>query len=374
VLTVGTVRPGKLDFLGLTGHLGSVGDVIAAPVVRWDAIWYLDIAEHGYRHTTEAAYFPFYPLLIRAVGFVTRSYIIAAALISLVAFFVALLLLHRLTALELGAPAASRTVLLLAFFPNAVVFSAGFTEALFLALSIGVFLAARQERWVAAGILGAAAAATRNIGVLLLIPALAFYLYGPRASPASAARRANGQLLRFPRHPYPLRRDAAWLALIPLGLGAYVLASQIILGDALASWHAEAFFQRSFAGPFSSVWRGLGDAGHVISAVITGHPTVAGLRKVGALLIALAALGAMLGVFRRLPPSYGLYTLATLTVALSTPQSGHPLSATPRYILAVFPLFMWLGWRIKDRRVMVVVTALFALGLIYISARFATWR
>ena len=71
---------------GGTGHLGAVGDVLAAPVARWDAVWYLHIAEHGYPHTTEAAYFPLYPLLVHAAAWVTRSTIVAAALVSLAAF------------------------------------------------------------------------------------------------------------------------------------------------------------------------------------------------------------------------------------------------------------------------------------------------
>ncbi len=80
-LVAGNGPDRKFDFLGLTGHLGAVGDVLAAPVARWDAVWYLHIAEHGYPHTTEAAYFPLYPLLVHAVGFVTRSEVVAAALV-----------------------------------------------------------------------------------------------------------------------------------------------------------------------------------------------------------------------------------------------------------------------------------------------------
>src|SRR4030081_2658166 len=113
-LVAGNGPERKFDFLGLTGHLGAVGDVLAAPVVRWDAVWYLHIAEHGYPHTTEAAYFPLYPLLVHVVGFVARSEVVGAALVSLVAFFVALVALHRLTELELGAAAARRTVILVA--------------------------------------------------------------------------------------------------------------------------------------------------------------------------------------------------------------------------------------------------------------------
>ena len=75
--------------------------------------------------------------------------------------------------------AARRTVVLIAFFPAAVFFSAAYTESLFLALSVGVLLAARRERWALAGALGALAAATRSMGVLLIVPALLMYLSQP---------------------------------------------------------------------------------------------------------------------------------------------------------------------------------------------------
>jgi Mannosyltransferase (PIG-V) len=346
----------KFDFLGLTGHLGTVGDVLAAPVVRWDAVWYLHIAEHGYPRTTEAAYFPLYPLLVHAVGFATRSTVIAAALVSLVAFFVALLLLYRLTELELGSAAAGRTVVLVAFFPAAVFFSAAYTESLFLALSVGVLLAARRERWALAGALGALAAATRSAGVLLIVPALIMYL---------AERPPDGRRWRG---------DAAWLLLIPCGLGAFLLASQLMLGDAFATVHAQDHFHRAFAGPFSGVWRGFDESGHALSAIAGGDLTASALRKLALLVTVLGALCATVGVFRRLGPAYGAYAVLALAAGLSTPQAGHPLSSSPRYVLVVFPLFMWLGAVLENRRAFAAVAALFAVGLAYCSALFATWH
>ena len=358
-LVAGNGPDRKFDFLGLTGHLGSVGDVLAAPVVRWDAIWYLHIAEHGYPHVTEAAYFPGYPLLIAAVAWVTRSTVIAAALISLVAFFAALVALHRLTELELGVGAARRAVVLIAFFPTAVFFSAGYTESLFLALSVGVLLAARRERWALAGVLGALAAATRSAGVLLIVPAALMYA---EARPRGDARRDRR------------RGEAAWLLLIPVGLGAYLLASQLILGDALATASAQDHFHREFAGPFSGVWRGFGESGHALDAITGGHASAAALRKLALLGTVLAALGATVGVFRRLGAAYGSYAVLALAAGLSTPQVGHPLSSSPRYLLAAFPLFMWLGARLEDRRAFLGVAAVFAIGLAYCSALFATWH
>ena len=56
------------------------------------------------------------------------------------------MLLHRLAALELGERDARGTVLLVAFVPTAVFFSAVYSESLFLLVSVGAFLAARHGR------------------------------------------------------------------------------------------------------------------------------------------------------------------------------------------------------------------------------------
>src|SRR3954467_2623401 len=127
-------------------------------------------------------------------------------LLSLVAFAAALVRFDRLTVLETGdALVARRAVWLLALFPASLFFSAVYTEALFLLLSVGSFYAARQGRWAWAGVLGGAAAMTRNVGVMLLVPLALLYLNGPRED-------RPGERGRF-----PVRAHVAWLALAPLG-------------------------------------------------------------------------------------------------------------------------------------------------------------
>jgi hypothetical protein len=55
-------------------HLGTFGNVLAAASVRFDSCYYLNIARHGYGKTTGApVFFPLYPLLIRALSYLTGS-------------------------------------------------------------------------------------------------------------------------------------------------------------------------------------------------------------------------------------------------------------------------------------------------------------
>lgn len=381
-LALGDGPDAKYDFLGLTGHLGPVGNALAAPVIPWDGVWYIALALHGYQHTTDAAYYPLYPLAIAMLDTVTSSAPLSAFLISIASLFGTLALLQRLTALELGEAAARRTVYLFALFPTAIFLSAAYPEALFLCLDLGALLAARRERWALAGILGGLGAAARNSGFLIVVPLALMYLSARRAETAALAGAGidvgagAGSALRerLRARWRSLDVNALWLCLVPLGLLTVVLFNVALFGDPLAAWHAEAYWQRGFAGPLSALWQGVTPAVKAVSQIAAGHVSTGALQKLALLGLALAALFAAVGVLRRLPPAYGAYTVIALIWALSAPEKGHPLASTPRFILAIFPLFMWLGWRLEDRRKLLAVLALFTLGLVYCSVRFATWH
>lgn len=369
----------RYDHGGLTRSFGEVGNALLAPALRWDSNWYVDLASHGYRQeAVEPAFFPLYPLLMRALGELTTSVVAAGMLISLVAFAGSLVLLGRLTELELGADAARRSIVLVAFFPTALFFSAVYTEALFLVLELGAFYAARRGRWGWAGVLGALGSATRNTGALLAPALLVLYLYGPRSdrppdAPGSA-RDPSSWLARL-RPRYRLRPDALWIAAVPLGLLAYLGYMQAHFGDWLAPLHAQEHFQRSFEGPLSALWLGAAKAWEGFAGVLGGdQPVGPAARKIAQFALACAAVGAAIGVLRRLPAAYGVYAVAALVPILSFPYPPGPLASSARYVAVIFPLFMWLAWRLSDRRLYAAVVTVFALGLTYAAGMFATWH
>ncbi len=50
----------RFDSPALTHPLGGVGDTLLSPLARWDAVWYLSIADSGYGHadSPRVAFFP----------------------------------------------------------------------------------------------------------------------------------------------------------------------------------------------------------------------------------------------------------------------------------------------------------------------------
>lgn len=349
--------PGSQQFdpAGLTTPFSPLGDLLVAPAARWDSVWYLTIAHHGYGDANDhaqAAFYPLYPLLMRGAGWIVGSPLLGGILVSLACFLGALVLLHRLAALELGLRDARGTVLLVAFFPTAVFFSAVYSESLFLLVSVGAFLAARRGRWEWAGLLGGLAALTRNSGVLLLVPLVLLFLYGPRADRVAVPVALGGLRRWLPRHP--LTPQILWLALVPLGLAVYLGWAAIALGDAFAPYHAQELWLRHFE-PLGAVTGGLNAAWLGLRQLAHGTPSpryftenggdpfeVAGqsLMLVGFLVFALVALA---GALRRLPFAYGAYAGVALLMTLSYPVDAQPLMSLPRYIVVLFPLQMWLA-------------------------------
>ncbi len=341
---------------------GVAGPTAFAPAARWDAIWFLEIARGGYHEGPSAAFFPLYPLLLRALG----GSLLAGVLLSTACFLVALVALHRLTELELGPEAARWTVLALAWSPMGFFWSAIYSESLFLALTVGAVLAARRDRWAWAGVLGALAAATRSTGVLIAVALVLLALGGPVGA-------------RW--------RRIAWVGLVPLGLVAFPLGLALAGLDWRAPFDAQDVWYRAWAGPLGGVWDGAvaawdgarqllsGSREPVYFEVAAGDPFA--IARINLALFAwlpLAAI-ALVGALRRLPLAYPAYALAALAVPLSYPVAPQPLMSLPRFVLVAFPLWMWLGWLLaRHRRARIPALVASAIMLAVCTAQFATWH
>jgi hypothetical protein len=384
-----TIPPGvRAAPLGLVRGLGSVGEVLAGPAARWDAGFFLLVAKQGYQFNLGAAtgdrvaFFPLYPLLIR-IGGVLLPLVVAGILVSILALAAGLYGLYRLTALEVSTGTlktaatpdrvARLTILLLAFSPMAFFLSAIYSESLFLALSIWLFWCARQGRWALVGVLGALATLTRAPGLLLAVPALFLYLYGPRtdAAPrlreaAAAPARLSGRVLAALRPRYPLRWDLAWFGLIPLALVAFCAWVALEGGHWNAPLTVEGhFWNRHLTDPLVTLWHGA----KLTATQIAHHD---GHAWIG--LSVLLTLAATVGVFRRLPLAYGLYATIGFLLPFTQAVPGEPLLSVPRFMLVVFPIWIWLAaWLLERPRLIYPVLVLFALAMMGFTAAFSTW-
>jgi hypothetical protein len=353
------------DDPSVTRDLGAFTDVWA----RWDSVFFLRIAEHGYEHLARSAtaFFPLYPA---AVGLLVRllfgHYVLAGILVSLAAGLGSFVLLYRLAEGRLGAEGARRTVLYLALFPMALFLQAVYSESLYLMLSVAAFLLAERRRFLAAGVTCGLALLTRPVAIALL-PALALMAW---------------------RSPDD-RRNLARLAVAPAMFAAYPLLLWIQRGDPLEFLHAQGFWSRELspAGPLGGIWDGLRAGWAGLEQLASGShthsywPAVTGTDPMRVAVVNLECLAALVlfswltvVAWRRFGAPYGLYAALSLAIPLSMPSDRWPLLSVPRFGLVIFPLFLALASIGRNPRAHTAIVAVSAVFLGVAVTQWALWQ
>lgn len=289
---------------------------------RFDALWFLRIAEGGYIDGDgSAAFFPAFPLLIRAVSFVIGGHPFAAAMIvSNIAFAAALCVLYLLTAEERSVDTARTTVLLLGAGPASLFFYAPYSEALFLLFAVVAFRSARHRSWALAGGAALLGALTRSIGVVIAaaiaIEAIHQWLEGRRGSllPGLAAAVAGG-----------------------LGTAGYLVYWQFKGDDWLAPLHQQATWQRSFRWPWETLFDATVRAYRYLGEANGGYWLLDWL-------LVVPVVAAAVYVTARYRPAYALYVAAGILIPLCYVFEPRPLMSMPRFVLPLFPAF----WAIAE--------------------------
>lgn len=309
-------------------------------LLAWDGTWYRDIADAGYAGAGEESlrFFPLYPLLGRALGFVFGgSSSIALVLIANLASIVVAVLVRRLVLFEgFGARTADRAVWVLCLFPASFVLAWGYSEALMLAGAVGAFLAMRRGMWWWAAGCGLIAALSRPLGVLLVLPVVVELVRGWRESPV---RDRAGAL-------------AALVAPIA-GFGAYLAWVRAEWGDAWLPFTVQDELRGTGTDPFTRIWQGLQD--------------LVGPERFGdGLHLPFAVLFLVLLVltFRWWPVSYGLFSAGVLLASLSADN----LNSLERYGLNAFPIVLTLALLARDERLERPILTVSAAGFVALAS------
>ncbi|HMK62693.1 MAG TPA: hypothetical protein VK386_03655, partial [Acidimicrobiales bacterium] len=169
------VRLGLLVADVLSAH-SSYGSNLSAPLLAWDAHWYIQIASQGYPahplladgHLTynAANFLPFFPILVRLVEFVGLTPLGAGLVVSVVGGAASTLLVWRIGAVAFDDRTGRIAAVLFAVFPGmGIIWGSLYSECVGLAVSAGCLLLLFRKRWVWAGLLGACATLTSPMAV-----------------------------------------------------------------------------------------------------------------------------------------------------------------------------------------------------------------
>jgi hypothetical protein len=351
VVAVGLIEPlDPVDVPGRPGPPATQGWHNAIDATeRQDAVWYLRLADEGWSTgDASAAFFPLYPLTVRAVAWVLPGDdLLAALLVSNLAFLGALLALFAMTAEAFGDRVARRAIVVAAIFPTAFFFLAPYTESLFLLLSILAFREARHDRWGRVALFGALAALTRSVGILL-IPALLLDAF--RAGRARSRRALGGRLA-----------GAAAIALGPL---CWFVWWGVVHGNWLAPLDAQRDWGRELQPPWVSLGHAVEFAWRFQSYWLLD------------LVIVSIAIGGLALALPALRPSEAAYGALSLLLPLIDPFADRPLLSVARFAVVVFPALWGLSGVGFGRRKLPepLVTSVLAAGWAISALLFLNWR
>lgn len=205
---------------------------VVGALTSWDAEYYLSIAEDGYHAEVDGlpdyAFFPAYPVIIRAVSLLTGGDLgVAALLASNALFALALVVFYALSVRRQSPERSMLSLWFLALAPGGIGFAFAYTEGLFLLLATGAFLAAELRRPWLVGLALAMAALSRVPGILLLLPIAVLYIQRDGWKPS--------------RHWVPL-------VLAPIALVLHFGAVWLVTGDPMAPINAQDYWNAGAAG------------------------------------------------------------------------------------------------------------------------------
>ncbi|MFD7032941.1 hypothetical protein ACFWAR_33460 [Streptomyces sp. NPDC059917] len=310
----------------------------------FDSGWYVAITEHGYGRSlawphsgavqSDLAFFPLYPSLMRLTTLLLPVGAAGAGLlVAWGAAAAAAVGIYRVGERVAGARTGVLLVALWGVQPHAVVFTAGYTEALLAALAAWSLYALLRERWLWAAGLAVLAGLTRPTGI---------------AVAAAVSVTALHALLARGGH----RRPEVWAAglLAPAGWAAYLLAVGAQRDDLLHGYFA---VQDSWGSRFDF---GAG-AVRTASRVLMGQ---SGPNAAMTLVVLAVATGlAVLLLLDRAPLPLLVYTAVLLVITLG--GAGF-FESKPRFLLPAFPLLLPLAAAMARARprTAVVVTGVLA--------------
>lgn len=346
--------------------------------IRYDAGAYITIARHGYSWKPSdpyplVAWFPGYPLVIRAVTVVARDAVLAAVTITFASGLTAACLFWRWMAKQ-AMHHRERIIglaVLLLFAWGWFLYGIAYSDALFLALAVGAFLLAERRQLLLATVLATVATAERPTGGAVTLGLVLLAMERDGALQWSGWRRGGGRVrlpLAVTREHLSMRQLIPLLSLV--GIAAYSAYLAVRYGrpllwlDAQAKWH-----QGPSAGPRS--WFKL----HMAAIVIKEHDA-AYIAKAFTQLAALLGVAATIpSVIRRFGLGYAAYVgVIVAVVGIGTNDFVGP----GRYLLGAFPVAALVGEWLSTRRVATAVwlvvsgTALVAQTVLFARGAYLT--
>jgi len=329
--------PAVVHSNALTGNLPAPHGfyyAVAGVWQRFDTLWYLLIAEHGYDRPASVVFYPLYPAAVRLTATLLPPMAAALAVSTVAAFFLFWGFL-RLAAGDLNEAGKIRCLIFFCIWPTSFMLFAGYAESLALALAVWTIVFGRDARWELATVCGIFAGLARPSGVLILVPL---------AIMAMRARQARSLLVVFT--PVGLIGYWGWLR----------WSGRVSVVEAYST-----YWKTQMAAPWTTMWRAI--------AVLARHfDALLAISLMAVILFLIAGLAARRRIEDR---CFSAVAMTHILLRSCLP----PMVGTPRYLMLVYPAYLTIGnWteKMSQSRFAFLCTALFLFNLVWMWS-FLSW-
>ncbi|MGW3291808.1 mannosyltransferase family protein [Streptomyces sp. NPDC001002] len=360
---------------------------------RWDALWYVRVAEGGYGYEvrlpngdvhSNLAFFPLLPWLERGIAAVSPlSYADAGFVVALLASLAAAWGIFAVTDHVYGRRAGVYAVLVWAVLPVGIVQSMAYSESLFTALAAWSLYAVLTGRWLTAGTLALLSGLTRPVGLAVVAAVWAAGVVSFMSSPSVSSTSVSSRT----RHPFgrerstavaqgagdpacapspgdgrthpgaPAWRRALAMLLAPLGAAGYVLWVGHRTGKGpLGYLDVQAGWRNGFDGGYAFA-RFVADKFTSIPGALAGVGLIVGVALVGRLYVTC--------VRQRQPLPLLVYAGVVTVLALC---ASSYFGSKPRLLMPAFPLLLPLALalsRLRTRRSALVLGGIAVASAVY---------
>ena len=291
-----------------------------------DSGHYLDIARDWYLsegiidRLVQLVFLPGYPIAVRLMHLIVPDWVMAGLLVSWLSFSGALSVGYHLLRIDYGHRESLRVLKYLCIIPGSFFFVSPMSESLFLLLSLGCVYLARTRRLALGCLVGALAAFTRSLGLMLFVPVCMELVHETVNAPRGERRYA-----RF-----------LWLALIPAGFGAYCVINYQVAGNPFQYMiYQREHWGQGFGFFFATAAYQLDNATGCVPGNMHNFwglwlPNLV-FDFAGLIVASLAA--------KKMRPGYAAWFIAYYVIAIGATW----LLSAPRYMISLLPFFIGAG-------------------------------
>jgi len=329
-------------------------------LLKFDSVWYMGIAEHGYdkyqmdeKHpTANWVFFPLFPMIVAGFAYIFRADVLTVGtILSNLFLFVSLFYVYGLCRLKkIQEEYAQMAIVFLLIFPTSIFYAIPYTESLFLMLSIMSVYYSMKGKYFIAFLLGGFSSITRNIGFINI----AF-----TAGTILAEKGIRGLKWRD-------LKLAGYALLSAIPLTSFLIYMKILTGDFLAPLHEQSInWFRKATIPFSNYYH------YLLKPYFSGN----GGWENG--FISFWIINSVLLVFvlylilnwrQMLKDKHKLvFFIYGLGLMLIPFASAEFLQSMPRYVMVSFPFYIYLVEMFQKRKTILLIYLFFyfLLNIIY---------